>query len=85
VTGRSVLAGAAVGAVAGAGAGVLLSQVDRSRPIDGDVRDGVCTHPEAQEGRSVPGVTGATWADADGDGCVDGYVCNGRYYQEVPQ
>jgi hypothetical protein len=85
VTGRSVLAGAAVGAVAGAGAGVLLSEVDRSRPIEGDVREGVCTRPDAEEGRSVPGMTGATWADLDGDGCVDGYVYNGRYYKDAPQ
>ncbi len=77
-TGRSPLAGAVVGAVAGAGAGVLISEVDRSRPIEGDIREGVCTRREVSPGSSVAGIAGASWADLDGDGCVDGYLQNGR-------
>jgi hypothetical protein len=83
VTGRNLLAGAALGAVAGAGAGVLISEVDRTRPIEGDVQEGVCTRRDVAAGSSVPGILGAQWADVDGDGCVDGYVQNGRYYQNT--
>jgi surface antigen len=82
-TGRSPLVGAVAGAVAGGGAGVLISEIDRSRPIEGDIREGVCTRRDVSPGSPVPNIAGAAWEDLDGDGCVDGYVQNGRYYQDT--
>jgi hypothetical protein len=35
-------------------------------------------------GAAVGGVGGAVWADANNDGCVDGYVREGRYYEGAP-
>ncbi len=30
------------------------------------------------------GLAGAVWADANNDGCVDGYVREGQYYSGSP-
>ncbi|MXO61195.1 hypothetical protein GRI89_16750 [Altererythrobacter salegens] len=38
----------------------------------------------ASVGGSVPGLAGATWADANNDGCIDGYVREGLYYSGAP-
>jgi hypothetical protein len=35
-------------------------------------------------GAAVGGIAGAVWADRDNDGCVDGYVREGQYYQGAP-
>jgi hypothetical protein len=35
-------------------------------------------------GGAVSGVSGAIWADQNNDGCVDGYVREGRYYSGAP-
>jgi hypothetical protein len=35
-------------------------------------------------GAAVGGLSGAIWADANNDGCVDGYVREGRYYGGAP-
>jgi hypothetical protein len=70
----STLGGAAVGAgagaVAGAGAGAVIGGVS---PLQG-----------ALAGAVVGGLAGAYWADQNNDGCVDGYVREGRYYQGAP-
>lgn len=63
-------AGAGVGAVGGAGAGALINGVS---PLEG-----------ALAGAVVGGIAGAIWADQNNDGCVDGYVREGRYYQGAP-
>jgi hypothetical protein len=62
--------GAAVGAAAGAGAGALIG--------------GVSLLEGAIAGAVVGGIAGAVWADQNNDGCVDGYVREGRYYQGAP-
>ena len=36
-------------------------------------------------GAAVGGLGGAVWADANNDGCVDGYVREGQYYPGAPQ
>jgi hypothetical protein len=35
-------------------------------------------------GAAVGGLAGAVWADANNDGCVDGYVREGQYYEGAP-
>jgi hypothetical protein len=35
-------------------------------------------------GAAVGGIAGAVWADANNDGCVDGYVRQGQYYAGAP-
>lgn len=35
-------------------------------------------------GAAVGGLGGAVWADANNDGCVDGYMREGRYYEGAP-
>ena len=35
-------------------------------------------------GAAVGGLGGAVWADANNDGCVDGYVREGRFYEGSP-
>jgi hypothetical protein len=35
-------------------------------------------------GLAVGGLAGAIWADANNDGCVDGYMREGRYYGGAP-
>lgn len=62
--------GAGVGAAAGAGVGALAS--------------GVGILEGALIGAAVGGIAGAVWADSNNDGCVDGYMREGRYYQGAP-
>lgn len=62
--------GAAVGAAAGAGLGAVVGGLS---PIEG-----------AAIGAAVGGVAGAVWADRNNDGCVDGYVREGQYYEGGP-
>ena len=62
--------GAGVGAAAGAGAGAVIGGVS---PLEGAIA-----------GAIVGGIAGAVWADRNNDGCVDGYVREGRYYQGAP-
>lgn len=63
-------AGAGVGAAAGAGAGALIG--------------GLGVLEGAAIGAAVGGLAGAVWADANNDGCVDGYVREGQYYAGSP-
>jgi hypothetical protein len=64
----TALTGAAVGAAGGAVVGALAGG-----PLAG-----------ALIGAAVGGLGGAVWADANNDGCVDGYVREGRYYEGAP-
>jgi uncharacterized membrane protein len=70
----STLAGAATGAgiggLGGAGVGAV---VDGINPLEG-----------AAIGAVVGGIAGAVWADANNDGCIDGYRRDGRYYEGSP-
>lgn len=68
--GGSALTGAGVGAAAGAGVGALAS--------------GVSVLGGALVGAAVGGLAGAIWADANNDGCVDGYMREGQYYEGAP-
>lgn len=70
VAGTALRTGAA-GAVVGAGAGALIG--------------GLGVLEGAAIGAAVGGLGGAVWADANNDGCVDGYVREGRYYEGAPQ
>ena len=63
--------GAAIGAAAGAGAGAVIGGLS---PIEGAIAGAV-----------IGGIAGAVWADQNNDGCVDGYVREGQYYQGAPQ
>lgn len=63
--------GAAIGGVGGAGVGAVVGGIN---PLQG-----------AAIGAVVGGLAGAIWADNNNDGCVDGYVREGRYYQGAPQ
>lgn len=67
--GGTALTGAAVGAAGGAGVSAIAG---------GDLLTG------ALVGAAVGGLAGAVWADANNDGCVDGYYRDGRYYQGAP-
>lgn len=62
--------GAGVGAAAGAGAGALIG--------------GLSVLEGAVIGAAVGGIAGAVWADANNDGCADGYVREGQYYSGAP-
>lgn len=62
--------GAALGGAAGAGVGAAT---------------GFGLLEGAIAGAVVGGVAGALWADANNDGCVDGYTREGQYYPGVPQ
>ena len=62
--------GAAGGAAVGAGAGALIG--------------GLGVLEGAAIGAAVGGLAGAVWADANNDGCVDGYVREGQYYSGGP-
>lgn len=68
--GRSALTGAGVGGAAGLGVGALSG--------------GVSLLGGALVGAVVGGLAGAVWADANNDGCVDGYTREGRYYEGAP-
>ena len=68
--GGTAATGAGVGAVAGAGAGALIG--------------GLGVLEGAVIGAAVGGLAGAVWADANNDGCVDGYVREGQYYYGSP-
>ncbi len=72
---RSVLGGAATGAAVGAvgGAGI------------GAVVGGLSPLAGAAIGAAVGGLAGAVYTDNNNDGCVDGYVREGRYYEGAPQ
>jgi uncharacterized membrane protein len=63
--------GAAVGAAGGAGVGAVVGGIS---PLQG-----------AAIGAVVGGIAGAVWADRNNDGCVDGYVREGQYYEGTPQ
>lgn len=68
--GGTALTGAGLGAAAGAGVGALSS--------------GVSVLGGALVGAAVGGLAGAVWADANNDGCADGYVREGQYYEGAP-
>lgn len=68
--GGSALTGAGVGAAAGAGVGALAG--------------GVSVLGGAVIGAAVGGLAGAVWADRNNDGCVDGYIREGQYYEGAP-
>ena len=65
----SAAVGAGVGGAAGAGVGAVT---------------GLGTLEGAIAGAAIGGIAGAVWADQNNDGCVDGYVREGRYYQGAP-
>ena len=71
---RSVLGGAAtgagVGALGGAGVGAVVGGIN---PLEG-----------ALIGAAVGGIAGAVWTDRNNDGCVDGYMREGQYYEGGP-
>jgi uncharacterized membrane protein len=66
----SAATGAGVGAVAGAGLGAVVGGIN---PFEG-----------ALIGAAVGGIGGAVWADRNNDGCADGYVREGQYYEGAP-
>ena len=68
--GRSAAVGAGAGAAVGAGAGALIG--------------GLGVLEGAAIGAAVGGIGGAVWADANNDGCVDGYIREGQYYSGAP-
>jgi len=68
--GGTALRTGAAGAVVGAGAGALIG--------------GLGVLEGAAIGAAVGGLGGAIWADANNDGCVDGYVREGQYYSGAP-
>ena len=69
---RSVSNTALTGGAIGAGAGAVIGAL-AGGPLAG-----------ALIGAAVGGIGGAVWADANNDGCVDGYVREGRYYEGTP-
>jgi hypothetical protein len=68
--GGTALTGAGIGAAGGAALGA--------------VAPGVSILGGALVGAAVGGVAGAVWADSNNDGCVDGYMREGRYYEGAP-
>jgi len=70
---QSVGRSAAIGAVGGAALGAGVSAVA-----------GTGLLASAVVGAAVGGLAGAVWADSNNDGCVDGYVREGRYYAGEP-
>jgi hypothetical protein len=68
--GGTALRTGAAGAALGAGAGALIG--------------GLGVLEGAAIGAAVGGLGGAVWADANNDGCVDGYVREGQYYEGAP-
>ena len=71
--GPSVGHSAAVGAVGGAALGAGVSAIA-----------GTGLLASAVVGAAVGGLAGAVWADANNDGCPDGYIREGRYYSGEP-
>jgi hypothetical protein len=65
-----VAGGAVAGGALGAGAGALIG--------------GLGVLEGAAIGAAVGGIAGAVWADANNDGCADGYVREGQYYSGTP-
>jgi len=68
--GGTAAAGAGLGAAAGLGVGA--------------VTGGLGLLTGALIGAAVGGIAGAVWADSNNDGCADGYVREGRYYEGSP-
>lgn len=68
--GGTAAAGAGLGAAAGLGVGA--------------VTGGLGLLEGALIGAAVGGIAGAVWADANNDGCADGYIREGRYYEGSP-
>lgn len=68
--GRSAAVGAGGGAAVGAGLGAAVG--------------GLGILEGAAIGAAVGGLAGAVWADANNDGCVDGYMREGRYTAGSP-
>lgn len=68
--GGTALKTGAAGAAVGAGAGALIG--------------GLGVLEGAAIGAAVGGIGGAVWADNNNDGCVDGYVREGQYYEGSP-
>jgi uncharacterized membrane protein len=62
--------GAGVGALGGAGVGAVVGGIN---PLEG-----------ALIGAAVGGIANAVWTDRNNDGCVDGYVREGQYYEGGP-
>ena len=62
--------GAAIGGAGGAGLGAVVG--------------GLGVLEGAAIGAVVGGLAGAVWADRNNDGCVDGYVREGQYYEGAP-
>ena len=62
--------GAAIGGAGGAGVGAVVG--------------GLGVLEGAAIGAVVGGLAGAVWADRNNDGCVDGYVREGQYYEGAP-
>lgn len=52
--------------------------------VAGALTGGLSVLEGAAIGAAVGGLGGAVWADANNDGCVDGYVREGQYYQGAP-
>lgn len=65
----SAATGAAIGGATGLGVGAVTSAGLLESAVIGAV---------------VGGIAGAVWADANNDGCVDGYYRDGRYYEGAP-
>lgn len=70
---RSVAGTAATGAALGGATGLGIGAVTSAGLLEGAVIGAV-----------VGGIAGAVWADANNDGCVDGYYRDGRYYEGTP-
>ena len=70
----TTLGGAATGAAIGGAGGAGL----------GAVAGGLGVLEGAAIGAVVGGLAGAVWADRNNDGCVDGYVREGQYYEGAP-
>jgi len=70
---RSVAGTAATGAGVGAVGGLGVTALTGGSLLAGAVI-----------GAAVGGLAGAIWADQNNDGCVDGYMREGRYYQGEP-
>jgi hypothetical protein len=70
----NTLASAGTGAVIGAAGGAGVAAIAGGSLLTG-----------AAIGAAIGGLAGAVWADANNDGCVDGYVReNGQYYAGAP-